>query len=389
MNFSWLGDGDDDAAARIVMHVFGHAIGLVHEHRNEEGGIPWDRLAVCDYYKKTFEWSEDEVKKHIFDYYERDLSQFSSSVKGGSIMRFEVPDSLTTKHPIGEADGDFVNSCYPGMTGSMGIVKMHVDKGVTSKTTEVEFPHKFMEPPGVAIGLKEINLVSGFPVVKAGVCEVSKENFQLDIHRPKEVSADVTCNWMAIDTDDPDIQFGYASTTNLTIVPSQEQYSEYVGSVNFQRPFRLPPKVAIFLNDFDLTKGAVPRIAATVSKITTSGFYLKVESWKQTQIHSAGVTWIAHSSDRADISSGTIDTTEVRSWHLQKRTTGSAGFSGMNCKIPPRVFIGFQKLCTDHNPPLHVRVNVEGISTISFKWVIEGLEECQIYTASADYILFA
>jgi len=389
MNFSWLGDGDDDAAARIVMHVFGHALGLVHEHRNEEGGIPWDRPAVCDYYKKTFEWSEDEVKKHIFDYYERDLSQFSSSVKGGSIMRFEVPDSMTTKHPIGETDGDFVNSCYPGMTGSMGIVEMHIDKGVASKTIEVEFPHKFMEPPGVAIGLKEINLVSGFPVVKVGVCEVSKENFQLDIHRPKEVAADVACNWMAIDTDDPDIQFGYSSTTNLTKILNLEQSSEYYDSVNFQRPFKSPPKVVIFLNDFDLTRGVIPRIAASVSTITTSGFYLTVKSWKQTQIHSAGVTWIAHSGDRADISSGTISTHDVRSLESQLRTSGSAGFSGMNCKTPPRVFMGFRKLNTYSSPPLHVRVGVEGISTTSFKWVIEGLDKCEVFTASADYILFA
>jgi hypothetical protein len=394
MNFSWLGDGDDDAAARIVLHVFGHAIGLAHEHRNEEGGIPWDRPAVCEYYKKTFEWSEDEIKKHIFDYYERDLSQFSSSVKGGSIMRFEVPDSLTTKHPIGETDGDFVNSCYPGMTGSMGIVDMHVDKGGATKTAEVEFPHEFLEPPAVAIALKEINLASRPSMVKVGASKISKKTFQLEFHRPMRQpkkntnkSADVACNWIAIETDDQDIQSGYSSTTNL--IQDQTDLQKYFGPVKFQHPFKSTPKVVAFLNDFDLSEDSIPRISTNISNITTSGFDLKIMSWYGTKLGSAGVTWIAHSRDKPGISSGTISTSDVRrsGCEAQAHTTASVGFTGMDCKTPPRVFMGIRVL--DLELPLHLRVGVEGISTTSFKWVIEGLDGNKIYWAAADYILLA
>ncbi|KAF8244074.1 hypothetical protein K440DRAFT_610694 [Wilcoxina mikolae CBS 423.85] len=387
MNFSWLDDGDDDAAARIVMHVFGHAIGLMHEHRNEEGGIPWDRPAVCEYYRKTFAWSEDEVKQHIFDYYERDLSQFPPGVKGDSIMRFEVPDSLTTKHPITEADGYFANSCYAGMTGSMGIADIHLDTDVTTNTAQIEFPHKFLAPPGVAVAMKEVNLVSQFPVVRVGASTMSKTNFELQIFQGlKGIRASVGCNWLAIETDDPDIQHGYSSTTNLTWKDSQTYY----GPVKFQRPFKSTPKVVVFLNGIDLTRYTQPRIDAVVSKITTSGFDLKIESWGNTSINSASVTWIAHSTDRADISSGTINTSDVRPVDKpEKRTSGSTGFAGMNCKTPPRVFMGIRKLNADHKLPLHVRVGVEGVSITSFKWVIEGLNKCDLYMASADYILFA
>ncbi|KAF8535154.1 hypothetical protein BDD12DRAFT_856741 [Trichophaea hybrida] len=386
MNFSWLDDGDDDGAARIVMHVFGHAIGLVHEHRNEEGGIPWDRSAVCEYYKKTFAWSEDEVKQHILDYYESDLSQFPPEVKGGSIMQFEVPDSLTTKHPITEADGFFANSCYSGMTGSMGIADIRLDANVTTKTAQIKFPHEFLAPPGVAVALREVNLASKSPVVKVGASKMSKTNFELEIKRLEYKRASIGCNWMAIETDDPDIQYGYSSTTNLT----KENSRTYSGPVKFQCPFKSIPKVVVFLNDFDLTPETRPRIDAVVSDITTYGFDLKIESWSHTLINSAGLTWIAHSTDRTDISSGTIDTCDVRSsGKAEKRTSGSTGFAGMNCKTPPRLFMGIKKLSTYFDVPLHVRVSVEGISTTSFKWVIEGLDWCEIFMASVDYILFA
>lgn len=30
----------------LVPHEFGHAVGLIHEHQNPEGGVPWSRDAV-------------------------------------------------------------------------------------------------------------------------------------------------------------------------------------------------------------------------------------------------------------------------------------------------------------------------------------------------------
>src|SRR5579859_6218861 len=48
MNFGWLTvDSTDEELCRVVLHEFGHALGLIHEHQNPYGeAIQWNRDAV-------------------------------------------------------------------------------------------------------------------------------------------------------------------------------------------------------------------------------------------------------------------------------------------------------------------------------------------------------
>ena len=47
MNYGWLTpDSPEDELRRVVLHEFGHALGLIHEHQNPKGGINWNRDAV-------------------------------------------------------------------------------------------------------------------------------------------------------------------------------------------------------------------------------------------------------------------------------------------------------------------------------------------------------
>ena len=119
MNFGWLTDASDDAAfSRVVLHEFGHALGLIHEHQNPRAGIPWDQPKVYAYYWQTQGWSQAEVDHNLFRKYDQSTTQFSA-FDPYSIMLYSIPAELTLNgYTIGWnrvlSDGDkaFISQIY-------------------------------------------------------------------------------------------------------------------------------------------------------------------------------------------------------------------------------------------------------------------------------------
>ena len=65
MNFGWLTPQSSDVEIeRVVLHEFGHALGLVHEHQLPAGGIIWDKPAV--YNDLKFKWSREKIEQNVF-----------------------------------------------------------------------------------------------------------------------------------------------------------------------------------------------------------------------------------------------------------------------------------------------------------------------------------
>lgn len=65
MNFGWLKPTSSDAELeRVVLHEFGHALGLVHEHQLPDGGIQWNRPAV--YADLEPKWSREKIDQNLF-----------------------------------------------------------------------------------------------------------------------------------------------------------------------------------------------------------------------------------------------------------------------------------------------------------------------------------
>ena len=68
MNYGWLTpDSDDDELRRVVLHEFGHALGLIHEHQNPNRPIAWNRAAViADLSGPPNNWDRgDDRKQHV------------------------------------------------------------------------------------------------------------------------------------------------------------------------------------------------------------------------------------------------------------------------------------------------------------------------------------
>jgi hypothetical protein len=96
MNYGWLTpDSPDDEVRRVVLHEFGHALGLIHEHQNPKGGIQWNKDAVIhDLSGPPNNWNEATIENNIFKKYDENAVT-ASAVDGTSIMMYPIPKAWT------------------------------------------------------------------------------------------------------------------------------------------------------------------------------------------------------------------------------------------------------------------------------------------------------
>ena len=122
MNFGWLKpETTDEEYHRIVLHEFGHALGMIHEHQNPSNNqIHWDSSAVYQYYQQAPNfWTKREVDKNLFEKYSVP-SISNTSFDPLSIMLYSFPKELTingysTKpnSQLSEMDKQFISALYP------------------------------------------------------------------------------------------------------------------------------------------------------------------------------------------------------------------------------------------------------------------------------------
>ena len=96
MNFGWLkANSSDSEFDRVVIHEFGHALSLVHEHKRPDTKIDWNVQAVYDYYKKNYpQYDEKWVKNNVLDRYQSDVLNWTTPYDRKSIMHYAIPAAL-------------------------------------------------------------------------------------------------------------------------------------------------------------------------------------------------------------------------------------------------------------------------------------------------------
>lgn len=83
---------NEDKTRSIVLHEFGHALGLLHEMHNPDNPIKWDTVKVYSYFKEYHNMGKAEVDKQVLGQIENTEHSLFDSL---SIMTYPIPKKLT------------------------------------------------------------------------------------------------------------------------------------------------------------------------------------------------------------------------------------------------------------------------------------------------------
>ncbi len=102
----------------IILHEFGHALGMIHEHQSPPAQIPWNRPAVYREYAKSG-WSKKMVNHNILNVYST-RTVTNSAYDKESIMHYSISEDLVLdpsfavfgNYEISQLDKSFISNFY-------------------------------------------------------------------------------------------------------------------------------------------------------------------------------------------------------------------------------------------------------------------------------------
>lgn len=119
MNFDTTDFRSYDAMRRTVLHEFGHAIGLLHEHYSPVAGIPWNKEVVYKELAQSQGWDKQTVDVNLFQEYKISYTN-GTLYDRASIMHYPVLARWTTNgyavawnNNLSTGDKSLISTLYP------------------------------------------------------------------------------------------------------------------------------------------------------------------------------------------------------------------------------------------------------------------------------------
>ncbi|MEI9944721.1 MAG: M12 family metallopeptidase [Chitinophagaceae bacterium] len=119
MNLGWINNTKTEGQLKsVILHEFGHALGLLHEHMNPMSNIKWNKDVVYAWYLQYDGWNKEMVDRQVFDRYSVTMTNKAYDPK--SIMHYPIPANFTTdgysvgeNYDLSDNDKKLVAELYP------------------------------------------------------------------------------------------------------------------------------------------------------------------------------------------------------------------------------------------------------------------------------------
>ncbi|TCC98918.1 M12 family metallopeptidase [Pedobacter psychroterrae] len=168
MNFGWFNDNTEEKNfKRTTLHEFGHALGLLHEHKNPLGEIKWNKAVIYGYYQQQG-WSVQKVDEEVLNRYSVTMSNHQYDPK--SVMHYPIPANHTLdgysvdwNTDVSEGDIKLISEMYP----KQPIVKPNGNTGAIASTSSSIFKDITMQHNVVLNGKKGMKIFASFAIDNA------------------------------------------------------------------------------------------------------------------------------------------------------------------------------------------------------------------------------
>ncbi len=127
LNLGFTADVDEAGYRSLILHEFGHALGLHHEHQNPSGNpIEWDPPAVYAYFRRVAGWDDRKTFDNVIKRLDADSRRYLfTEFDPKSIMLYAFPKELTTTRvgterasELSATDVALIRQMYPGRGGA-------------------------------------------------------------------------------------------------------------------------------------------------------------------------------------------------------------------------------------------------------------------------------
>jgi hypothetical protein len=122
VNFGWLNaQSPIEEIESVVLHEFGHVLGLMHEHTNPEAHLDWNVENILhDMASPPNSWTKEKVESAVFKSWPRSQFPVAKPFDPKSIMAFSIPGhwtkdgtSLGRNVVLSGPDREFISRLYP------------------------------------------------------------------------------------------------------------------------------------------------------------------------------------------------------------------------------------------------------------------------------------